>query len=151
MAEKKPIDAAGTPSPQHVFAVFDREDDLRAVEAALNAQSVHCETYGPDDAAKLQEPSPDAGIGGKIGRFVKGLGGERHMAERYALYLQEGRNLLAAPMQDPQAAELIARIMTSHGGYDVTYFRDLAIQYMSPSENVERGIPTHTHTNVSDE
>jgi hypothetical protein len=76
------------------------------------------------------------------------MGGESNMAKRYAQHLEEGHVVLAAPVSDNETAEKFTRIVTNNGGYEVTYFRDWSIQYMSPTENINRGIPTHSTTNT---
>jgi hypothetical protein len=148
VSDRKTLDPAGTPRPQHIFAVFDGMKEMEAAAAELRERGIDPEEYQPRDASKLGAPNPEEPVIGKVGRFVKGLGGESHMAERYAHYLQVGHPVLAVPIKDRDAAEQVARLVTKRGGYEVTYFRDWAIQYMSPDENRARGIATHSHTNV---
>jgi hypothetical protein len=131
--------------------VFDNETDLAAAELELVAQGIQTEIFDTIDAQNLREPAHEAGITGKLKRGVTNhLGGETHMAERYARYLDEGSLVVAAKVPDSETAIKVAQAVTQHGGYEVTYFRDWAIQYMSPTENIAHGVSTHSNSNLDE-
>ncbi|MDB5074823.1 MAG: hypothetical protein JWO42_1002 [Chloroflexi bacterium] len=149
MTNKASIDNhTGTPQPRHIFAVFDSVDGCKDAVQELNTIGIQAEKLQADDASSLQRPADNAGVLGKFGRFLKGMGGETNMAMRYAQHLQDGHVMLAAPVSDNETAQKVTGIVTGHGGYEVTYFRDWSIQYMSPNENIDRGVPTHSTTNT---
>jgi hypothetical protein len=149
MTKMESIDPAGTPKQHYIYAVFDDEDAYHRAEPALRAIGVEPEQLMKPHASTLEHPSTDAGVLAKVERFLKkSLGGESHMAEIYARYLQEGRIVVAAPVSDQDAAQEITRIITGQGGYEVTYFRTWGIQYMSPQENIDHGVPTHSGSNT---
>jgi hypothetical protein len=142
------IDSAGTPRDNSLFAVFPDSDAYRAAEPELRALNLRPEPLRKDDASALDSPDSEAGMLGTIGRFLKGIGGETNMAKNYVEHLRNDRVVLACLVPDDQTAKKATRIITEHGGYEVTYFRPLGIQYMSPRENAEKGIPTHAATNT---
>jgi hypothetical protein len=144
------INKSGTPAPLHIYAVFDNAEGYRRAEQELIAIGVQPDKLERDDVSALQPPPDKAGPLEKIERFLKGIGGETNMAKRYANYLQQGGTVLAAPVPNNDAVETIARIVTKNGGYEVTYFGDWTIKYMSPSENIDHGAPTHSMTNTDD-
>jgi len=148
MKTDTPIDSAGTPQINSLFAVFPDSDTYLRAEPELTTLGLRPEQLRRDDAPALDRPDADAGLLGTIGRWVKGLGGETNMAKNYVQHLREDRVVLACHVDDLETAEKATRIITSHGGYEVTYFRPLGIQYMSPTENAEKGIPTHSLTNT---
>ncbi|HVC79934.1 MAG TPA: hypothetical protein VNL35_05450 [Chloroflexota bacterium] len=148
MKTDTPIDNAGTPQVNSLFAVFPDSDAYFRAEPELAALGLRPEQLRRHDAPVLDHPDADAGLLGTIGRFVKGIGGETNMAKNYVQHLREGRVVLACHVDDPQTAEKATRSITSHGGYEVTYFRPLGIQYMSPTENAEKGVSTHSLTNT---
>jgi hypothetical protein len=149
MTNKESIDnQTGTPLPRHIFAVFDNADACAIADKELNTIGIQSERLKDEDAATLQHPADTAGVFGRVGRFLKGLSGETNMANHFAQHLQDGRVMIAAPASDKETAETFTRIVTSHGGYEVTYFRDWAIQYMSPHEDIDRGVPIHSTTNT---
>jgi hypothetical protein len=150
MSDKQSIDAAGTPRPGYIFAIFDSQDGASDAKNVLAGMGVVAEAFEPADAEMLKRTSDDAGVVASLRRFLKNMGGESNMATRYADHLARGRRLLAVPVADNAAAEQLTKVLTGHGGYDVTYFRDWSIQYMSPSENIERNEPTHSSTNTGE-
>ena len=140
--EKEPaIDIAGTPQHDHVYAVCDHEGQARQAMQALTTQGIQVHHLSADAAHLLLEPTHPLG---KAERLVKKIGGETHEAERYARHLEEGRIVLAVRVEHKEAADAATQTLKQHGAYDVTYFRGWAIQYMSPLENTQHGIPTHS-------
>jgi hypothetical protein len=148
MKSNTPIDQAGTPQVNSLFAVFPDSDAFRRAEAELTALGLKPELLQKEDASALDGPATGAGVLATISRFVKGIGGETNMAKNYVQHLQEERVVLACYVADQDTAEKATRIITNQGGYEVAYFRPLGIQYMSPTENVKQGIPTHSGTNT---
>lgn len=148
MTPKTPIDGAGTPQVNSLFAVLPDSTAFRHAEPELAALGLQPVLLQKNDASALDSPAVGAGILGTIGRFVKGIGGETNMAMNYVRHLQEGRVVLACSVADQDTAAKATRIITNVGGYEVAYFRTLGIQYMSPTENAEQGISTHSATNT---
>jgi len=148
MKTKTPIDRAGTPQVNSLFAVFPDNEAYGRAERELQALGLQPEQLRKDDAAMLAGPQAEAGMLGILGRFLKGIGGETNMAKNYVQHLRDDRVVLACRVADEKTAERATRIITDQGGYEVTYFRPLGIQYMSPKENLEKGIPTHAGTNT---
>jgi hypothetical protein len=151
MAKQDITDAAGTPKTGHVYAVFDGQREAQQAEQALAQRGMQPKTLERQDAAHtLQAPREEAGIVGKLERLVKGIGGESNEAKRYATYLEQGRVVVAVPVADRDTALRIARTLTEHGAYDVTYFSGWSIEYMSTESDAKRGLPTHATTNVDE-
>jgi hypothetical protein len=148
MKNKAPIDKAGTPQVNSLFAVFPDSEAYYRAERELTALGIQPEQLRKKDAAALDSPNSEAGMVGAIGRFLKGIGGETNMAKNYVRHLRNDRVVLGCYVADEKTAEKVTRIITKHGGYEVAYFRPLGIQYMSPRENAERGISTHAGTNT---
>jgi len=148
MKTNAPIDSAGTPQINSLFAVFPDGESYRAAERELTALRLHPEQLRKEDVSALDSPDSNAGMVGAIGRFLKGIGGETNMAKNYVRHLRNDQLVLACRIADDTTAKEAARIITAHGGYEVAYFRPLGIQYMSPRENAEKGIPTHAATNT---
>jgi hypothetical protein len=148
MSDKESIDRSGTPRLRYVYAVFDDQEKSRGAMAELLSIGIHAEQLQGSDASSLQHADEKSGVAGKLGRFLKGMGGESNMAKRYARLLQDGRIMLAASVSSNDLAEAFTHVATSHDGYEVTYFRDWGIQYMSPSENIKHGLPIHSETNT---
>ena len=147
MAEQESVDRAGTPQIDHLYAVFDREDQANEAEKALSSQGVTTERLHTQQHARaLQEP--ESKIGKVMRAVTKGFGGEGNEAERYARHVQEGRIVLTVAAPNKDAADAVTQTLTQHGAYDVTYFRPLGIEYMSASENQEHGLPTHSAGNT---
>lgn len=144
-----PIDSAGTPRANSLFAIFPDSAAFERAQPELAALGLQPQQLQQHDAAALDSPDAKAGIAGTVGRFVKGmLGGETNMAKQYVQHLQEGRVVLACPVDSQEVAAKATQIITKYGGYEVTYFRTLGIQYMSPAENADHGIPTHSGANT---
>jgi len=148
MKTNAPIDRAGTPQTNSLFAVFPDIESYQAAERELTALGLQPEQLQKDDASALDSPDSNAGMLGAISRFLKGIGGETNMAKNYARHLRHDQIVLACRIADDNTANEAARIITAHGGYEVAYFRPLGIQYMSPRENAEKGIPSHATTNT---
>jgi hypothetical protein len=148
MKTKTPIDSAGTPQVNSLFAVFPDNEAYGRAERELLALGLQPERLRKDDAAVLAGPQAEAGMLATLGRFLKGIGGETNMAKNYVQHLRDDRVVLACRVADEKTAEQATRIITDQGGYEVTYFRPLGIQYMSPKENLEKGIPTHAGSNT---
>jgi hypothetical protein len=148
MKTTMPIDSAGTPHVNSLFAVLPDSDAFRRVEPELTALGLQPELLRKADASALDRPATGGGVLGTISRFLKGIGGETNMAKNYVQHLQAGRVVLACFVADQDTAEKATRSITNHGGYEVAYFRTLGIQYMSPTENAEQGIATHSGTNT---
>jgi hypothetical protein len=148
MSDKESIDRSGTPRTRYVYAVFDNRDASRDAYTELLSIGIHAEQLDGTDAPSLEHSGEKAGVVGKIDRFLKGLGGESNMATRYAKLLRDGHVVLAAPVPSNELAAAFTHIAASHDGYEVTYFRDWGIQYMSPSENIKHGLPIHSETNT---
>ena len=148
MKTNMPIDRAGTPQANSLFAVLPDRDSFRRAETELAALGLQPEQLQKNDASALDSPATEAGMLGTIGRFAKRIGGETNMAMNYVQHLQEDRVVLACYVADLDTAKKATRIITNHGGYEVAYFRTLGIQYMSPAENADHGIATHAATNT---
>jgi hypothetical protein len=141
--EKEPaINKAGTPQHDHVYAVFDHMEQAHHAIQALSTQGIQAHHLNGGDAAHLLREAVDPL--GKAERLVKRIGGETHEAERYAWHLEQGRIVLAVRVEHKEAADAATQTLKQHGAYDVTYFRGWAIQYMSPLENTQHGLPTHS-------
>jgi hypothetical protein len=150
MTPLESIDTAGTPKVHHVFAVFDDGDSYRGAEQALIAMDLEPEQLLRSDASALEQPAGDAGVLGRMGRFLKAIGGERHVAQIYAHHLREGRVVAAAPVSSHELAREVARLLTRQGGYEVTYFGNWSVRYLSPQENLDHGVPSHRETNADE-
>ncbi len=148
MKTSSAIDRAGTPQVNSLFAVFPDSEAYRAAEPELKGLGVQPEQLMKEDASALDSPDSEAGMFGTISRFVKGIGGETNMAKNYVEYLRKDQVVLACLVPNEETAAQATQIITNHGGYEVAYFRPLGIQYMSPRENLEQGIPTHAGTNT---
>jgi hypothetical protein len=148
MKSNAPIDSAGTPRTNSLFAVLPDCDAYRAAESELRKLGLQPELLQKEDAAALDSPNAAAGKLGAINRFLKAIGGETNMAKNYVQHLRNDRVVLACKVPNDNAANEATRAITSHGGYEVVYFRPLGIQYMSPGENAARGISTHATTNT---
>jgi hypothetical protein len=148
MVSKESIDRVGTPAPRHIYAVFDNAEAYRHAEQELIAIGIQPEKLEGDDASAQQPPPDKPGLLKKVERFLKSIGGETNMAKRYAEHLQQSHIVLAAPVPDVASVEKIAKIVTNNGGYEVTHFGDWTITYLSPSENIAHGAPTHSTTNT---
>jgi hypothetical protein len=81
---------------------------------------------------------------------LKTIGGEKHEAERYARHIEEGRTVVALAVPSRDEAWSVTRTLVERGGYDVTYFSGWTIEHLSPQENIDHGLPTHTTTNVNE-
>ncbi|HVC82313.1 MAG TPA: hypothetical protein VNL35_17635 [Chloroflexota bacterium] len=147
---KESIDAAGVPRLHHLYAVFDEDDACRRAMDALHALGLESEQLRGTDAPLLEHPALGAGILSRLERVIKGVGGERHLAAIYAHHLREGRTMLAVRLPHSATAAEVAHVITANGGYEVAYFRDWSIEYLSPRENVAHGLPTHSGTNTDE-
>lgn len=150
MTPLESIDRAGTPKLHHICAVFDHGDAYRRAEHELLAMGIEPEQLLRSDAPALEQPEEASGVIGRMERFLKGMGGERHMAQIYAHHLREGRVVLAAPVSNHETAREVARVITDQGGYEVTYFGTWSVRYLSPKENLDHGIPSHSETNADE-
>ncbi len=148
MADKNALDAAGTPRTQQVFAVLDTSATYREVERELNAMGLQPEQFQSEDASTLERSAKGSGMGGTLLRILKDVGGETNMANLYAQHLRDGKFVLAVQVPDAETAAGVTEVIARHGGYEVAYFRALGIQHMSPTENIEHGIPTHSGSNT---
>lgn len=153
MADVKPIDPSGMPEERFLYAVFDRSEDARQAQQALAALGAP-NTWvlqGSEAASRLRQEHGEGGLGARIMRTVKDVGGEDLEAERYAIHLDHGRTILAVPCADNAAAERLMPALLQHGAYDVTYFGAWTMQRMSPGENAEHGLPTYEASTGADE
>lgn len=152
MAERDVIDQAGTPKGDSLFAVFDGEQQAQQAERALTEAGFHPQRLRPQaSAAALQGAPAQDSLWNRLSRLMKTFGGgENHEAERYADHLQHQRIVLAMPVADREAALRACRQITDNDGYDVTYYRALAIEYMSPEANERHGVATHAAGNTLD-
>lgn len=153
MADAKPIDPAGMPEERFLYAVFDRSEDAQVAKMAISALGAPQAwlLQGPEAAGRLRQEHGDGGLGAKIMRAVKDVGGEDLEAERYAIHLDHGRAILAVRCADSAAAEKLTPALLQHGAYDVTYFGAWTMQRLSPGENVEHGLPTYEASTGADE
>jgi hypothetical protein len=147
MAEKHSLDASGTPRDGEVFGVLDSHAAYEDAERELQAMGLQPEKFESQDAPALEQPK-DPGMLGSLMRTLKGIGGETNMANLYAQHLREGKVLLAVQVANADTAAEVTTIISRHGGYEVSYFRELGIQHMSPTENIEHDIPTHAGSNT---
>lgn len=147
MAEKNSLDASGTPREGEVFAVLDSPNAYKEAERELNAMGLQPEEFQSDDASMLEQPK-GSGVLGAVMRTLKDIGGETNMANMYAQHLKEGKVVLAVQVPNADVALQVTKIVSRHGGYEVSYYRALGIQHMSPTENIEHDIPTHTGSNT---
>jgi hypothetical protein len=129
-----PISNLGTPSEDHLFAVFDTPEEAERAAQVLAGLDVPVHRFsGPQDASALL--GPDTGTGdvlAAVRRVLRGISEEVHEAERYARHLQSGKILLAMPAENRAVAELLTRGLTRHGGYDVTFFDNLTYEHLAP-------------------
>ena len=149
MAGHDVVNEAGTPRRNHVFAVFDHASMALQAEKALEEKGIRSQRLqGTEDADALQSPDQSAGIVRKLERIVKFVGGESNEAKRYASHLEQGRIVLAIPAPDRDAALQARDVLIRYDAYDLTYFRDWAIEYLAPEANTRRGLPDHSETNT---
>jgi hypothetical protein len=144
------IDSAGTPKDDSVFAVFDAEQQALRAERALTDAGFHPQRLHPRSSTPaLQGAAAQDSLWDRLTRLLKTIGGgEGHEAERYADHLRQGRFVLAVHVPDKGAALVACRLITGNDGYDVTYYRPLAIEYMSPEANARHGVATHAAGNT---
>jgi hypothetical protein len=147
MAEKSSLDPAGTPRTGQVFAVMDSSDVCGDAKRELTEMGLQFEEFQSEDAPALEQPK-GAGMIGTLMRTLKDIGGETNMANLYAQHLRAGKVVLAVQVPDAETAQQVTNIITRCGGYEVAYFRELGIQHMSPTENIEHNIPTHSGSNT---
>lgn len=151
MAQQDVVDTGGTPRTGSLYAVFDNPDQAYQAEQALAALGMQVRVLAEDtEASVFAQPEKSSGLVGKLARSVKVMGGEKHEAERYARHIEEGRTVVTLQAGDREAARGMARTLLDHGAYDVTYFSNWTIEYLSPQENIDRGLPTHSTTNVDE-
>ncbi len=153
MASEHPIDAAGTPQKQQIYAVFDSDANAQAAEQDLRGMGITAQRLQGSGVAQELTGSHEAegGLTSKFTRFFRGLGGEDHEAERYANHMEHGRVILAVPASDQVTAERITPVLTQHGAFDVTFFGSWTMQHLSPGENAEHGMPTYESSTRPDE
>jgi hypothetical protein len=147
MAEKSSLDVSGTPRTGRVFAVLDGSDVCGDAKREFTMMGLQFEEFQSEDAPTLEQPK-GAGIIGTLMRTLKDIGGETNMANLYAQHLRAGKVVLAVQVPNAETAEQVTKIISRCGGYEVAYFRELGIQHMSPTENIEHNIPTHSGSNT---
>ena len=150
MADGDVIDRSGTPKHDSLFAVFDDAQQAERGQRALTDAGFHPQRLHPRASAPaLQGDATQDSPWNHLTRLVKTIsGGEAHEAERYADHLQQGRTVLAMTVADREAALRACRLIADNDGYDVTYYRALAIEYMRPEANERHGIATHAAGNT---
>ena len=150
MPEHDVIDQSGTPKDDSLFAVFDGAQQAEQAERALTAAGFHPQRLHPQASAPmLQGDAAQGSLWNRLSRVVKNIsGGEDHEAERYADHLQQNRIVLAMPVANRDEALEACRQITDNDGYDVTYYRALAVEYMSPEANERHGVATHAAGNT---
>ncbi len=151
MADQAPVDAAGTPDKQQLYAVFDSEQEADRAEQALSAQGSEWRRLQGQEAAHDLNQHDEDTVTGKIGRFIKGFGGEDLEAKRYSVHTQNGQVVLTVPCQDQETAQALTRLLTPFGAYDVTYFSNWTMEHMSPAANAAHGMPTYESATEPDE
>lgn len=145
-----PIDEFGTPREDHLYAVFDTDEQAEAAMHDLTGLGVQGHRLrGPDAARALRAPA-DADEGGgllaMIRRVLRGVSVEAAEADRYADHLDRGRVVLALPAEERSLALVLARAMTRHGGYDLTFFDNWTYEHLSPAENARHGLALPHYT-----
>jgi hypothetical protein len=129
-----PISDLGTPSEDHLFAVFDTPEEADRATQALDDLGVPVHRFfGSQDANALLGPDTDTGeVLATVRRVLRGFSEEAHEADRYGRHLQNGKVLLAMPAENRAVAELLTRVLTRNGGYDVTFFDNLTYEHLAP-------------------
>lgn len=129
-----PISNLGTPSEDHLFAVFDTPEEAeRAAQVLAEFDIPVHRLSGSQDVSALLGPDTEAGgVVTAIRHILRGVSEEAHEAERYARHLQRGKIVLAMPAENRAVAELLTRGLTRHGGYDVTFFDNLTYEHLAP-------------------
>jgi hypothetical protein len=123
MATSDVIDEAGTPRQDHVFAAFKDVDSAQAAAAKLDS-SFGEPTFltGDDDARSLHAKDAAGGVLDQVKRILKTFGGEENMAVRYAERLDAGCVVIAVPVENREAARLVADQLSTQGAFDIAYF-----------------------------
>lgn len=139
-----PISDLGTPSEDHLFAVFatPQQADEAAEDLAELGVPVH-RFEGPQAAQALM--GPDTGVGepmAMLRRVLRGMSEQTHEAERYAQHLDHGDVVLSLPAENHAVAVLLSRILTRHGGFDITFFDNLTYEHFGPPSPPSSGTAT---------
>ena len=127
--ETVPVDATGALRGEHVFAVFDAEDQAQQAAQALSAMSVQPQRLQGTEAA-LYLRGESGGIVTRIQRLLKGMTAEKAYAEEYSAHLQRGRILLAVECADLGQAEQITQKLQEHGGHTIRYLSAGGVELM---------------------
>jgi len=130
MTTEKPIDAAGTPRRDHLFAAFNGAEEARNAMQALGTQ------YGepslissPEDAQRLRGEGPARGLKEQVERSLKSFGGEGNVATHYGERLKAGCVVLAVPAPNRDSAIRAADQLKLLGAFDIAYFGPWTMEF----------------------
>jgi len=120
----------GTLQKRHLYAVVDDEQTAREVTHALKSEGVDVDALeGRRQADTLtKEAQGPTSLVQKTTRFMKNATGEKQYATHYATHVENGRIVLTMPCPDRAAADTLVAIIKEHGGYDMTYFSEGAME-----------------------
>lgn len=146
MAEHEALDAVGVPKTAHLFAAFDSEETAREAARQLTRHWEEPEvlTSAADTAALAGEQRESHGWLETIQRGVKGFGGEKNVAERYAARLKEGAVVIAVPVPDRDAAKEAADLVADMGAYDIAYFGPWTYEFFHSETTARKAVPDQT-------
>jgi hypothetical protein len=127
--ETAPVDAAGALRGEHVFVVFDAEDQAQQAAQALSAMSVQPQRLQGTQAA-LYLRGESGGIMTRIQHLMKGMTAEKAYAEEYSAHLQRGHILLAVECADLGQAKQLTQKLQELGGHTIRYLSTRGVELM---------------------
>lgn len=133
-------DAANRPTKHCLYAVFDSEEDAHQAEQALVERSIEVrrptwkESSGDHNPHKMHAHGIRDALH-DVMDVMHELKAEIYELDHYADHAAQGHVVLVACGTGHVAAQQILPLLTRYGAYDVTYFGDWAVTYLSPAEH----------------
>ena len=129
--------AASRPTKHCLYAVFDSEEDARQAEQALVERSIEVRRPAWKESSVDYNPHTmnAHGIRDALHDVMHELKAEICELDHYADRAAQGHVVLVACGTSHAAAQQILPLLTHYGAYDVTYFGDWAVTYLSPAEH----------------
>ena len=124
------------PYPQdHVYAVVDRAQDVRAAVDALFEAG-----YGSDDVTVLCGPGgqrldPEGSGHGRLGRLIRtvqNFGPEREQLRQVEEELRGGHSAVGVHVIDEPAKDEVSRVLREHGGHFIHHYGRWEIEKIVP-------------------